>query len=267
MVNANIRSAVATPVIGPDHPIAGVGVVQTPQDQGNRSPWNWVAILSTLSLLAPVGYLIGFYYESGYLRAYGLTQEIFIRSAQEYIVTSFAPLAVLLEIVAPSLEFSTYKKWLVACMVIGFYTAILILYLKLTDWAVKRFPQANKISQHIKKKSTIVVILSGAILLLVPIMLVYALIFLLLPAIVADSFGGKRALQEIQAFKGCESIHKKSASTMPVPASCISVYDGDKLVVQGKIIAASEKYLALFNGENSMIVPIKPETRIVRPFH
>lgn len=253
MVNAN-----------PHHlsSIAEVG----PPDQGNRSPKNWVAIVSVLSLLAPVSYLVGFYYEGGYLRAYGLTQDIFTRPSQEYMANSFGALAVLFEIVAPSLEFAAYKKWLLVCAGIGVYALAFTQYLKWAELAVRRFSLMNKLSQHIRRKSTVAVILSGTLLLLVPILLVFILTFLLLPAYVAEGFGNKSAYKEIHAFKGCENTTKKSSTTILGPESCVSVYNGDKLIAQGKIIASSEKYLALFNGERSMIMSIKPETIIVRPF-
>lgn len=247
----------------PSH--AGGKAMQMAKKDDAAPPRNWVAIFSTLSLLAPASYLIGYYYEGGYLRAYGLTQDIFARSTQEYMAASFGALAGLFGIVAQIFEFEAYKKWALICAGIGVFAFAFILYLKWIEWASQRFNLMSKISEHIKTKSTITVILSGTLLLLVPVMLVYALIFLLLPAYAAEALGSKSAHKEMAAFKGCEGA-VKSLPDISAPENCVSVYDGDKLIARGQIIAASEKYIALYNGDDSMMMPIKPETRVKRPF-
>ena len=246
---------------------ANIASPQNPPEQGTRTPTSWGAIFSYISLLAPVGYLVGYYYEEGYLHAYGLDQGLFARSAQEYIAISFGAIAGLLDVVAPALQPSVYKKWLIGCALIGGYVLLIFMYKKLTEWAVSRFKPISMISNHIKKKSTMMLVLFGAVMLLIPVIFVYALVFLLLPAIMADSLGNHVASKEIEAFKGCgKDSAAQSMTSKLVPETCVTVSNAGRPMAHGKIIAATDKFVAIFNGEKSILMPIKPETTIEQTF-
>lgn len=238
-------------------------------DQGNRTSVSWVAIIvSVFSLLAPVGYLVGYYFADGYLRGFGIDQGLFLRSVQEYVAESFKAISVLVGVLGPVLEYSTYKKWLLICAGIGAYALVLVLCLRLLELAISKSRLSGKISKHVKKQSTVVWFFSGAVLLLIPPILVYVLAFLVLPAWAGNVLGNKAAEQEIQAFMGC-TVDSPTQSTAPktaAPESCISVYAENKVIAQGKIIATSDKYLALFTGEKSVVIAIRPEMLIVRSF-
>lgn len=232
-------------------------------DDGKRASMSWATtILSLLSLLAPVAYLVGYYFEEGYLRAYGIGHGMFVFSTQEYIAESFIALGVLLGVLAPNLEYSSYIKWTYICVGIIVYVVVAFFLIKQLETAKDKYPFLNKVARLNGTKTTLSFFFSWLVLLLVPAFLVYSILALLAPAIVADRLGNREGRKEIESFRGCTDALPQSKLSQSEPAKCVYVLEKGKEIAQGILIVATEKYVAVFDGKQSMIISIKPETTI-----
>lgn len=213
-----------------------------------------ITILFTIAL--PHLYIFGFAYEAGYLGHYGIHTELFPRSVAEYLTSS------LLFFLS---TFWISAKYIITALSIIFFGFILfaalmlladnkseVLLKKPIKWYKKIQPyflclkaRLNKFNFKIlampAKFAGIVFFIFYALLGL----MVYASLVTFIPFLV----GQKVASDEIKKTKLCNS-------EKPVE-NCVSLTEYGNVVASGKIIASSEKYIALYNDGKTVIYSSK----------
>lgn len=235
-----------------------------------------IALGILAAAVAPLAYLIGFFYYQGYMTGFGVAAENFPISAPDvYIYSYYAIGRLLLTVVNLVTKIFDYAAsppvfyWIITCFaftVLATYGLLqerrpkLCRYCQYGIKAFKTFakwlhPKNNSFTKAIG----INLILFYLICVLLAVLIYIGFFWWLFPW-AAYSGGEDRANEEMVKFlaKGCQLEEKKKWNTCSVVLN-----EKNEVEHEGLFIAGNDKFFAFFNRNGSYVVPRK-ETHILK---
>lgn len=212
------------------------------------------ASLATLSV--PFLYIFGYAYDQGYLHGYGISNEFFARSIQEYLVLSFYAL---LGIAITVVDFETKNQglfWGVGTLVFIAGAVIRFVTLHHFDKRLKDF--ATTCKQHRIFDYIFLPLITALITTSAPFFLIVLIAAVLLIPSMAYFKGENVARDEILNAKVC-------SSDSILGGDCVYLVENKKPVASGIFVARSSTHLALFNNGKTSIFPLKEQIVEVAP--
>ena len=218
----------------------------------------WIAVAASITTLAvPLAYIFGYAYDQGYLHVYGVSNEFFARSIQEYLVFAFFAC---LGIATLILDYFTHHQlgFAEVAIVFGGF-AWLVIFEEKHQFGAWLRSKAEPLKKHRLFDYFFFPFICSCIAFVAPALLILTIcIFLLIPAI-AYYQGQDGAEKEIAKAKAC------TCSTVPM-ADCVSLLDENgKPIASGKLVARNETHIALFNQGKTTIYPVKDQIIEVAP--
>lgn len=212
------------------------------------------AIALVLALLAPWVYFVGYAQDLGYLDSFKIESQMFFKAPQEYFGIAYV---VILDAVATVLVSVPPKALYVLISVSVAIFVILYLvhkyhlwpkiYLWLTGFLWRR--------RGIVGKPFLKSFVPAYFLVSVPVLLwaaiAYLMLFLIIPPWIGYSNGQKEAkrIQQEWQSDSCALVHPK--------VGCTQIMEGKKAIASGKLIAASDKFAAIYDGATTRIYSLR----------
>ncbi|MGZ5006873.1 MAG: hypothetical protein ACXWFI_03320 [Methylobacter sp.] len=217
-------------------------------EEKNSPKWSSVTA-AVISLSIPFLYIFGYAYNQGYLQAYGVSNEFFARSLQEYLVFSFfACLSVFTSI----LEFFPNNIGLLSIFatIVGVIAFVGVAADKhcLND---RLQSKSARIKEHRLFDYIFFSLVPAGLAICAPYLLSVAIVLILLTPATAYKAGKRIAEQEITNAKTCIYSAPKE--------ECVSLLEKGNPVASGKLVARSASHIALFNQGKTSIYPIKDQ--------
>lgn len=223
-------------------------------DKGSLKVISVAASLATLSV--PFLYIFGYAYDQGYLRGYGISNEFFARSIQEYLVLSFYAL---LGIAITIVDFTTKHQNLFfsfGIIVFAIGLAVVFSYRLHIEDRLKAFGKNCK--QHSLFNYIFIPLMSALLAASAPYFVIVSIAVVLLIPSMAYFKGQSVAKEEIQKANIC--------SYGPIlDSDCVYLIENNKPVASGIFVARSSTHLALFNNGKTSIFPVKEQVIEVVP--
>ena len=207
-----------------------------------KASFNIKTAIALMSLLVPMLYLVGYFYELGYLNAFDVSNDFIPRSIQTYLMMSYhvgvIGIAGILDITGG------FNNLFIITIVVFWITGIAaILFI-------------NNESKIINFKSNVIQLpwirylifpiangIAGSIILYI------VLTVISLP--VMGYFVGKNVAIDIKSnFQNCTVNTEKNIKPNH---QCTFVYNGEKLELSGFSVAASTEYIAIYTGDKTVI--------------
>lgn len=202
---------------------------------------------SLMTLSVPVLYVFGYAYDQGYLGAYGVNNDFFPRSIQDYLMYSFFAF---LHIAVSILEFTTKNK-MVLFMLGGGAAVVALVYVFL-----QKNIYVKRLDGHIAKLKKwrwfdylFFPLLSGWVGIVLPFVIITMIAIILLIPAIAYFKGQDIARSEIENAKSCE---------LPMEG-CVVLFNGDKPYAKGRFVARSDTHIALHEGGITSIHAIQEQ--------
>lgn len=206
-------------------------------DKGSLKMISVAASFATLSV--PFLYIFGYAYDQGYLRGYGISNEFFARSVQEYLVLSFYAL---LGIAITILDFaSKYQGLFFAAGAFVFAMGLVIVFVSRhhIDDNLKAF--AANCKRHLLFDYIFIPLMSALVAAVAPYVVILSIAIVLLIPSMAYFKGQSVAKDEIQKARIC-------SYGPTLEGDCVYLMENNKPVAFGTFVARSSSHLALFNN-------------------
>lgn len=211
----------------------------------------WIPVAAAVTTLSiPFFYIFGYAYDQGHLQAYGISNEFFARSPQEYLVLSFfACLAVVIWL----LEFFTNNPLplIIFALIIGGITLVSVFAYK-HRIAERLHGKSVSIQKHRLFDYIFFPFISASLAIVAPFMLTAAISMILLVPAIAFFNGKNIAEKEILNTKAC------TYSNAPTE-ECVFLLENGKPIASGRLVARSPSHIALFNQGKATIYPVKDQ--------
>jgi hypothetical protein len=224
------------------------------KEQNIQNVLSLVTIMTTV--LLPLLYLFGYAYELGYLDGYGISNQLFPRSIPEYLTSCLLFFFITFSLTAKYLVISFYLIVVVFVIYAILHLAIdrnsdfifkicKPLFFKLKQILLWFFSSINHLNLNVlarPAKFTAWILLT--LYCLLSIMLVASIL-----TIIPLQIGKKVAVEEIKKAQRCEKDQ--------ITNGCISLSEYGNIVASGKLVASSDKYIALYNDGKTIIYSSK----------
>lgn len=217
----------------------------------------WISITAAVSTLSvPFFYIFGYAYDQGYLHVFGIGNDFFARSPQEYLVLAFFAC---LGIATSTLDFISKNEKLFLVIAIAF---------GVIAWCVV-FADKHRLGDRLGSKATplkkhrlfdyfFFPIMSASLSYVLPAALVISIFLILFVPAVSYFKGVSDAKKEIANAKPCQY------STAPTEG-CVALIENGKPVALGMFVARSQSHLALYADGKTSIFPVKDQLVEVMP--
>jgi hypothetical protein len=204
------------------------------------------ALTTLVSLLAPGIYLLGYFYEYGFLSGFGVSTEYFPRSTEYYFVSAFN---CFLDFTIRVFK-NTTNVYLTICGVALVVVLISIVIVFFEKRRHKTDEIVDKIKQWRYFDYVSYPLRTGFIGFAVPYLLFFICGLVLLVPLSAYIAGEQSAKKAISEYKNCK------LDEMSNTEKCTLIYDGkNKLKIKGLLVAKNDKYAAIYNGDETVIFP------------
>lgn len=216
----------------------------------------WIPVVAAVTtLFVPFLYIFGYAFDQGYLHTYGLSNEFFARSHQEYL--AFAFFACLLLATATLELFTNNPLSLIifALIVGGIVLTAVITYKHRID--ERLYNKSTSIKEHRWFDYIFFPFVLSSFSIVAPFMLTAAISAILLIPAIAYFEGNHIAAKEIINAKICIYSAPKE--------ECIFLLENGKPIAAGKLVARSPSHIALFNQGKTTIYPVKDQLVEVAP--
>ncbi len=227
------------------------------QEEKLKSTFTLSKAISIATLSVPALYATGYFYELGRFSKYGLDNQFFPRSIQEYLIQAYYFFIYFTsEIITHLFNLKSLLTILAVVVVVLFGCVVVLKHQK------KFKPKIKEHSEKIQNNSIFhyfgLPIIGSLLGVTTAISFFY---IFLLPSILAALvyvFGGSIANKEIGKFEGCnlEALSSKS--------KCIFIKKNDKAVSEGLLIAKSASHIALWDGSKTTVYPLDKELIEIR---
>ncbi|MFA7241498.1 MAG: hypothetical protein WC091_15405 [Sulfuricellaceae bacterium] len=217
----------------------------------------WIPITAAASTLSvPFFYIFGYTYDQGYLHVFGISNEFFARSPQEYLVFAFFAC---LEIATSTLDFMSKNEKLFLVIAIAF---------GVIAWCIV-FASKHCLGDRVRSKVTplknhrlfnyfFFPVMFASMSYLLPVALVISIFLILFVPVVSYFEGVSDAEKKIAKAKPCQ------CSSAPT-AGCVVLIENGKPVALGTFVARSQSHLALYADGKTSIFPVKDQVVEVVP--
>lgn len=229
--------------------------------ENNRRFFTIEKTVALMAIFLPVLYLIGYFYEAGYLSVYAVSTDFFPRSVADYLTWSFSAISacsvdIWLWVTSHWCDFFILFPFLAIYFFIGVVGAYVSRKSSLNRHGIStRFDKVKRTRGFwfIFFPFGMSVFTIGVFLILLVLML--AIIF---SPYVFYKYGEGNAKREIKSFQACGLIDEnknesklKSGSHMQ---ECIYIYRDDTLVLSGILITADATHAAIWDGKKAVIM-------------
>lgn len=217
----------------------------------------WISITAAASTLSvPFFYIFGYAYDQGYLHVFGIGNDFFLRSPQEYLVFAFFAC---LGIAISTLDFilKNEKLFLVIATAFG-----------VIAWCVV-FADKHRLSDRLRSKATPLKNHRLFDYFFFPVM--FASVSYVLPATLIISIFLILFVPAVSYFKGMNDAEKEIAKVKPCQYStaptegCVALIENGKPVALGMFVARSQSHLALYADGKTSIFAVKDQLVEVTP--
>ncbi len=200
-------------------------------DENNKkSKFNIASVLTMMTVLTPAVYLLGYFYEMGVLSAYGISNEYFPRSVQNYFIQAFI---FYLDIFPDILGF----KYLTHSILIIFGYSLIIGISAI--YFVNKEDSIKKGYNNLKNKAFFKWLLLPAYIatyVTSHFALIFVCILLVASPFLGYKIGSESSLKQKALF---QELYEKTAcdmSKLAKPYSCVFLIDGNKKILHGKLL-------------------------------
>lgn len=212
-----------------------------------------------VALFAPWIYFVGYTYDWGYLESFAIERQMFFKAPQEYFGIAYVVfLNIATKLIgAISSDFFVFIFSSLA-IVIVIFSAVLYwarrkklwakFYLCYSNWEwskrgkiTKRFVNTVAIPSYLVSASPLLILAGGA----------YLLLLFITPPLIGYSKG-----QE-EAKKVKESWHPEICAAKNKMVGCTQLIEEERTVAAGKLVAISDKYVAIFDGDSILIYSLR----------
>lgn len=217
----------------------------------------WISITAAVSTLSvPFLYIFGYAYDQGYLHVFGIGNDFFARSPQEYLVLAFFAC---LGIATSTLDAIAKNEKLFLVIAIAFGAL---------SWCVV-FAHKHHLGDRLRSKATplkdhrlfdyfFFPLMFGSLSFVLPAALVISIFIVLLVPAVSYFKGVNDAEKEISKAKPCQYSVAPSGG-------CVALIENGKPVALGMFVARSQSHLALYADGKTSIFPVKDQLVEVAP--
>lgn len=203
-----------------------------------------------MSISVPILYLVGYYYEQGYLETFGVNSDYFPRTVQEYLVTAFFAFTDMIFKIF-SIATKNYHQFIILGIFV-FVVAIVTVYL------VKKEEKIIKIKNRIRSYKIFDYVFIPSVMFLLTMLIPYLAMVILGSVVlipIAGYYQGKdKAKKSIEKYLNYSEYGKEEMRRSTL------VKKGDKIILKGKFVAKSENSLAIFDGVKTQIISTKEKT-------
>lgn len=214
-------------------------------EEKNLPKWIPVVVTAVATLSVPFLYIVEYAYDKAHLQAYGLSNEFFARSLQEYLVLSFFAC---FNIARSTLELFTNS--------IGKFASTVLGIALVSGFLAYKYPNTTQLrgeSVSIKRSWLVLPVVLACFASIFPILLLSILIIIIFSfPFSAYSQGQSIAEKEIMNAKVC------TYSSAPTEG-CVSLLENGKPIAAGRLVARSPSHIALFNRGKTSIYPVKDQ--------
>jgi len=200
------------------------------ENKNNPIPFpSWILVFMTLSV--PFLYVVGYFYQHGYLSRFGLTNDFFRGSIEDYLIVAFMAFYELFDTI---LGINFIYLVLTIFVIIGY-----AVFLEIVGKKVAKL-------KNVKRHDYVLLsfFIGGLCIFIVCLFTVYCSI----PRL-AVTGGKKIANERIQEFKGCNEETKDY--------NCVYLYSDGCLEESGFLVGRSQTHIAIYNGKQSRVFPLK----------
>lgn len=223
------------------------------QPKANRLS-SLTVVLSLLPLLIPIAYLIGYFYDVGYLNTYGFSPDAFPKSSESYLVNFFTAIVAAFSQLLPL--FSLDSRVVVVFCTVTIVGVAISIWLRLSASVGIKLAEVNEKIKNFKYLDlTIIPLLLGLISIVLPFVLVFLVGCFILGFGSGIFVGQNVANQEIERF-----------SCKPV-TNCSTLYKGGVKIAEGKVIAISDKFIGIYTEDGAQLIPNTDITLKNHPRH
>lgn len=217
----------------------------------------WISITAAVSTLSvPFFYIFGYAYDQGYLHVFGISNEFFARSPQEYLVIAFSAC---LGIATSTLDvISNNEKVLLAIAIASGVIAWCVVFAHKRHWGERLRSKAAPLKNY-----------RWFDYILFPVM--FASMSYVLPVAFATSIFLVLFVPAVSYFKGVSDAEKEIAKAKPCQYSaaptegCVALIKNGKPVALGTFVARNQSHLALYANGKTSIFPVRDQLVEVAP--
>jgi len=225
-----------------------------PETSENKKKVSFTSVISLMTLAVPILYLIGYYYSQGYLATFDVSDQYFPSSVQDYLVNSFF---VFVQFIVGILAYANEKYYVFIGFAFGMFLLSLVMVV-----AYRYSHKIDKTKEILKNHPSFDYMVFPSFMfflsLLIPYLAIFALALLVFIPIGAYWQGEKDANTAIEKFRGCE-LHQLEESD-----KCTFIEKDGVTLHSGMFIAKSSTHIALWDGKNTKIYPLKNELIVMK---
>ncbi len=213
--------------------------------------------ISIATLSVPALYATGYFYELGRFSKYGLDNQFFPRSIQEYLIQAYYFFIYFTsEIIILVFNLKFLFAILAIAVVVLFGCVVVLKHQK------KFKPKFKEHSEKIQNNSIFhyfgLPIIGSLLGVTTAISFFYIFILPSILAALVYVFGGSIANKEIDKFEGCE------LEVLDSKNKCVFIKKNNKAVLEGLLIAKSPSHIALWDGSKTTVYPLDKELVEIR---
>ncbi|MFZ2161343.1 MAG: hypothetical protein WAW02_03915 [Sideroxyarcus sp.] len=203
-----------------------------------------------VALVAPPLFLVGYAYDWGFLDSFAIEHQMFIRAPQEYL--GIALIVIFLGVVDAFVALGVHITAVVIAIVM---IAVFAFTLRFWLWQPKQrsrfYLRFSNMRERITRKlnlrlveSVASVYLFSALPVLIFTVIVYLVVLIFSPGLI----GYKKGQEAAKKFR--DDWKAETCAPKTTMADCTQVLEGSKVIAAGKLIVASEKHAAIFDGNS-----------------
>jgi len=217
----------------------------------------WIPVTAAVTTLSvPFLYIFGYAFDQGYLHVYGLSNEFFARSHQEYLAFSFFACVFLATTTLELFTNNPLSLIIFALIIGGIVLAAVITYKHRID--ERLLNKSTFIKEHRWFDYIFFPFILSSFSIVAPFMLIAAISAILCIPAIAYFEGKNIAEKEIINAKIC--IYSNAPTE-----ECVFLLEDGKPIASGKLVARSPSHIALFNQGKTTIYPVKEQLVEVVP--
>jgi hypothetical protein len=238
-------------------PIFSAPTIEHVPMSDERSIPRWLSITAAVSTLSvPFFYIFGYAYDQGYLHTFGVSNEFFARSPQEYLVLAFYACLGL-----ATLTLETISNNGTVFLAIAIVSGVIA-------WGVV-FVHKRHVGERLTRKTIPLKEHRFFDYIFFPVL--FASMSYALPVAFASSIFLVLLVPAVSYFKGVNDAEKEIAKAKPCQYSeaptegCVALIENGKPVGLGMFVARSQSHLALYAAGKTSIFPVKDQLVEVAP--
>ncbi|WP_394228411.1 hypothetical protein [Pseudoalteromonas spongiae] len=198
--------------------------------------------LATMTISVPIFYALGYFFKLGYLDAYNLSISMFNEGLEGHIVNSVLFVAALLELISEAIK--NYGVMFLSLLLLTWLYGVFLIYINKKKESIdKKLCRLgkNKYSEYLVFPFVMV-----GVTLALPFTIFISASIVIWVLHASYVVGTKVAKKEMSGFNGCARSNR-----------CVTVLFENGKKLSGKVIAISDKYIAIYQEEKISVLPNK----------